>query len=272
MKRKSTVGIIGCGNMGEAILAQSKKARIFDFIAYENDAVRANAIQKKYRVPLAKDISNLVLRSDIVLIAVKPQDIDSVLDEISAAQTRWKKRAILVVSIAAGIMTRFIEDKLGSDVKVVRAMPNLPAVIGKGITALVKGHFAKDKDLKTAEKIFASVGETLCITNEEWIDAVTAISGSGPAYIFYIVGMIAKTGVQLGLDEKSANHLIRHTILGSMDLLKEHVYDSDALIAKVKSKGGTTEAALKVFDEENLLQIIGKGIKAARDRARELSR
>jgi pyrroline-5-carboxylate reductase len=272
MKRKTAIGIIGCGNMGEAILAQCKKARIFDFIAFEKDTARANFIHKKYRIPVAKDISNLVLKSDIVLIAVKPQDIESVLDEINTAQVQWKKQGVLIISIAAGIMTRFIEDKLGNGTKVVRAMPNLPAVIGKGITALVKGQFAKDKDLKTAKKIFASVGETLCVANEEWIDAVTAISGSGPAYIFYIVGAFARAGVKLGLDEKSANYLIRHTILGAMDLLKVHVYDTNALIAKVKSKGGTTEAALKVFDEENLLQIIENGIKAARDRARDLSR
>lgn len=267
-----TIGIIGCGNMGSAILSQSLKDKKRNFIIAEKDKVRGAFVSKTYGISTSKDITDLVHRSDIVIIAVKPQDIDIVLNEISRAVKTGKRRKTLVISIAAGIKTEYIETKILDRVRVIRAMPNMPSAIGEGITALVKGRFATDKDLKTAEGIFKALGETIEVSKEELIDAVTAISGSGPAYMFFIFSSILAVAKTLRLDSKSANKLIYHTVIGSMDMLKKNRFDARTLISKVASKGGTTEAALKVFDEKGLGEILIDAINKAYKRSKELSR
>lgn len=269
--RLDTVGIIGAGNMGRAILSQSLRHTKQNFIIVEKDKLKEAFVSKTYRVKAAKDVVDLVKKSDIVIIAVKPQDIDIVLNEISKG-IKIGKRKILVISIAAGIKTEYLERKISHNVRVIRAMPNMPAAIGKGITALVKGSSATAKDLKTAEEIFKTLGETTEVSEEGLIDAVTAISGSGPAYLFFIFLAILKIAKALGLDSKSANKLIYHTVIGSMDMLKRNKFDAKTLILKVASKGGTTEAALKVFNKRGLGEILIDAIKEAYNRSKELSR
>jgi len=270
MKKK--IGIIGCGNMGEAILAQSVKRKAQNFIIFEKDKLKQALVCRIYRVKAAIDITDLLYKSDIIIIAVKPQDIDAVLGHIQKGIKICKKRKILIISIAAGVKTEYIERRIAGDIKLIRAMPNLPATIGEGITALVKGRFASNNDLKIAISIFGAFGETVVIQKEALIDVVTALSGSGPAYLFFIVSVMLAAAEGLGMDRKSANSLIYHTVIGSADLLKKEKFDAKALIGKVASKGGTTEAALKVFKERGLRSIIIDALQAAHKRAKELSK
>jgi pyrroline-5-carboxylate reductase len=288
------IGLIGCGNMGEAILAQSLKYKKRNFIPHpvppkggkksettavkprsfiisEKDKLKEAFIRRNYHVKAADNIIDLVGKSDILIIAVKPQDIDIALQELHRGIKVWGKRKISVISIAAGITTGHIEGKLHNRVKVIRAMPNIPARIGEGITALTKGRFANSADLKEAEGIFRVLGETVIIKNEGLIDAVTALSGSGPAYFFFIFAAMLAAAGGLGLNKKDANKLIYHTVIGSMGLLKREGFDAKTLISKVASKGGTTEAALKIFGERGLKNILMEAIMAACNRAKEIS-
>lgn len=264
--------------MGEAILAQATKHRNKDkrlrpnnFIIAEKDRLKAAFVKRVYKVKNALDTEELVSRSDVIIVAVKPQDIAGVLEEIKYALKARKKKKVLIISIAAGISTSYIESKIPDGARVVRAMPNMPASIGEGITALCKGSFANATDLSIAKEIFALLGATVIIKKEELINAVTAVSGSGPAYLFYIVSAILGAAEGLGLDKETANMLVYHTLIGSMDLLSGHNFDAQTLISKVASKGGTTEAALEVFKERQLGQIIIDAIQAAYQRAKDLS-
>ena len=260
MKNK-TVGIIGFGNMGSSI-AQGLKSK-YPLFVFDKDKNKTKAAQG---IKITDSLVDLAVQSDILLLAVKPQDFDGVLTEL-----KDKTAGKLIISIAAGITTSYIE-KLLPQAKVIRAMPNMPVVIGEGITALVRGSFADDKDLKIASRIFAIFGPAVTIEKEEFINAVTAISGSGPAYLFYFVMAILEAAKELNLDKDTANKLVYHTIVGSMNLLNKENFDAIGLIGKVASKGGTTEAALKIFDESKLNKIILNAIMAAYKRAGELSR
>jgi pyrroline-5-carboxylate reductase len=271
-KKNNTIGLIGCGNMGGAILARGLKHRIGTFIVHEKDSSVAAKIRRAHRVGLAPDISGLVRGSSAVIIAVKPQDFDPVLDEIRAGIREHSKDGVLVISIAAGIPTGYIEKKLTGKVRVIRAMPNMPVKIGEGVTALIKGRFAGAADLSLAREIFGPLGMTLVVSKESLIDSVTAISGSGPAYFFYIFKAMETAARALGLTEKESDSLIRQTVIGSMHLLEKEDFAAEALISKVASKGGTTEAALRVFNDKKLGEILQAAIRACHSRAQELSR
>lgn len=254
-------------------MAQSVKTKkTQNFIIFEKDRLKQAFVSREYHVKSAIDTTDLLYKCDIVIIAVKPQDIDTVLDDIRKAAGICKKRKILIISIAAGINTGYIEDRISGKVKVVRAMPNMPIVIGEGITVLTKGRYAANSDIGLAKKIFDSLGATIEMPKERLIDVVTALSGSGPAYIFFIITAMLAAAESLGLDKNSANQLIYHTVIGAMHLHKERKFNAKELISQVASKGGTTEAALNVFRDNKLDKIIWDGIFAAYRRAKELSR
>jgi pyrroline-5-carboxylate reductase len=170
VKKSNKIGLIGCGNMGSAILAQGLKHRIGKFIVYEKDTALASVVGSEFKVEIARDVSDLVRRASTVIIAVKPQDFDPVLAEILAGVREHEKDNLLVISIAAGIPTAYIEKKLTSAVRVIRAMPNMPVKIGEGVTSLIKGRFADDKDLELAGKIFGALGMTLVVSKENLMD------------------------------------------------------------------------------------------------------
>ncbi len=265
---KKTIGLIGCGNMGEAIFRGCKKDKQLRLLATDKVKSRKDKFCRKYRIKSACSISDLIRLSDVVLIAVKPQDIDEVLVEIKESL----RKNVLVVSIAAGISSKYIEKTIGNKVKVIRAMPNMAAVLGESVTAIKKGIFASKIDTRLVKNIFEKVGSVIEVKRDADIDIVTALSGSGPAYFFYIVASFMAVGKERGMDQKKTNELLFKTLIGSAELLKENKFDTKKLIAKVASKGGTTEAALKVFDDNNLKTIIAKGILAAYKRAKQLSR
>ena len=258
------LGIIGGGNMGEAIIARARGK--YKICVCEANAARASFLKKKYKIKTL-DLEGLIGASDIILLAVKPQDIGFVLEGIA----KNKIKNLLFVSIAAGITSRFIERRLGQRARVVRTMPNMPALIGEGITALSKGRFASMQDLKTAQALFNNIGPTL-IVEEKWIDAVTAVSGSGPAYVFLFTECLMNAARALGFKDAQARQLVYQTLLGSAHLLEKATDDAATLRAKVTSKGGTTKAAMDVFMAHKLEKIFVDALTAAYRRAKELAK
>lgn len=264
MNRIKNIGIIGGGNMGEAILASCRKH--LHVRVSEKSVERQRYLVKKYRIKSDR-IEDLAQKCSVIILAVKPQDFDETLMSLKPFVTR----SHLIISVAAGITTSYIEKKLKDRVRVVRTMPNLPAVVQRSVTALARGRQATTQDLKAACAIFDRLGKTL-VVKEELIDMVTATSGSGPGYVFFLMEQMIEAAQKIGLSEKVAAHLVIETFAGSVHLLKT-VYESPAnLRAKVTSKGGTTHAAVEVFKQHNMGKIFVKAFQAAVKRAKQLSR
>lgn len=204
--------------------------------------------------------------SDIIILAVKPQDFSHVAGTLA----QNLKAENIVLSIMAGITIERLQQALKHK-NIVRAMPNSPAQVGMGITAYTSGNELDVKQVLLVEKILNSTGRSVHLDNEELLDAVTALSGSGPAYFFYIVKAMIETGKQMGLDDGVASTLVKQTMLGSFHLLNHSNQTLDELIKAVASKGGTTEAAFSVFNDSHLGEIISKAILKAEARSKELS-
>ena len=261
---KTTIGLIGGGNMGTAIL--SGIGRKFSVRVCEQDAKRAGFLKRRFSVKVA-DVGQVTAGSHVIILAVKPQNFEEVLGTL-----RWYVRKDqLIISIAAGITCRYIEQRLGSKVRVVRTMPNLPAQAGEAMTAICWGKFATSADVKTAQQIFNCIGKTV-VLEERFMDAVTAVSGSGPGYIFYFVECLEKAAQSLGLNPVLARELVVQTLKGSVHLLEQSGETADVLRARVTSKGGTTQAALAVFEKYKMEKIFQQAFAAAKKRAKELSK
>ena len=258
------IGMIGCGNMGTAILAGIH--RTHKVCVCEADKKRAAALKRKYRVEIC-EIDCLAAKCDVVILAVKPQGMEPVLEALSGSL----RRVSLVVSIAAGITTKFLEKRLPAKTRVIRTMPNLPAQVAKGMTGICKGKNASSRDAAIARKIFGAVGSTMVI-EEKMMDALTAVSGSGPAYVYYFLECMVNAAHSLGFSKEESIDLVRQTVSGSLQLLAAANECPVALRKKVTSKGGTTEAAMKVFDGAKTMKVFEAAMKAARARGKELAR
>lgn len=263
------IGIIGCGSMGEALLGGlsailEKSAAL---MVSETDAARRDYIQTKYRIIVEIDNNVLVKYSDVIIIAVKPKDFEKVLrGEICCGISREK----LLISIAAGITTKYIEAVVGADIPVVRVMPNMAAVVGEAISSLSCGSAAGKEQMALAREIFSTVGDVVDL-DEKLVDAVTAVSGSGPAYFFCLIEALIEAAKSLGLDDETARRIVSKTALGSARMFETMKEDPAVLIKKVASKGGTTEAALKVFEAKCFRTIVHDAVKKAHGRSKELS-
>ncbi|MCM8799368.1 MAG: pyrroline-5-carboxylate reductase [Candidatus Omnitrophica bacterium] len=273
MRRR--IGIIGCGKMGEAILSNTIKDRDFVLSICEKKEEIIKNIRRKFlsyrkRLFIYKDIPKLIENSEIIIIAVKPQDIGVVLEKISETLELIKKRP-LFISIAAGITTSYLEKKIKFRPKIIRAMPNLAIKVADGITVLKRGHYITESDFRFASQLFRMMGKVIEIKKEKIMDVVTAISGSGPAYIAFIFEAISEAARLLGLDKEKSDKLILQTLLGTAKLLEEECFDTEGLISKVASKRGTTQEALKVFKKNKLKKIIIKAVISSFKRAKELS-
>ncbi len=263
---KEKIGIIGVGNMGQAILeglfhkkiAHPKKVWIYDKI-YE----KVTPVVKQWKVHKAVSTAELVGQTKIVLLAIKPQDLLQSAGEFKDHLTS----SHVLISILAGTPLAKIRSALGAKPKFVRAMPNLAAKVGQAVTALTGSHALS---LRLAEQIFSGCGKTLRL-EEKFFDAVTAISGSGPAYFFLMMEHLEKIGIQEGLSEKAAQLLAVQTAVGAGLLAQATSLSSAEHRMRVTSKGGTTEAALKVLERENFPGIFAQAIQAAINRSRELS-
>jgi pyrroline-5-carboxylate reductase len=267
--QNKTIAFIGAGNMGGALIQALLKAGTVtkdQLIATDVAPGRAEYFTKSFGIQAHGDNAAAVDAADVVFLAIKPQQMSEVLAGFKSQIASSK----LVISIAAGVTTARIERELGGRTRVVRVMPNTPALVGAGAAAVAKGAYATDDDLEMAETILGAVG--ICVRVEEkFIDAVTALSGSGPAYVFYVTEAMIKAGVAAGLSEDLAKKLAIQTVYGAAKLLVESGEEPESLRHKVTSPGGTTEAALKVMSERKLVQIFAEAMLAAEKRSRELS-
>jgi pyrroline-5-carboxylate reductase len=267
----NTIGFIGSGNMAEALIKGIIAAGLYPSENVMISDVRTERLEQlaaEYNVRPVENNTALTAGADVVVLSIKPQNMDEVLGEIKGTL----KGDSLVISIAAGITTAKIAAALGN-VPIVRVMPNTPALVGEGASAL----FAKnvsDEAMALALKIFGAVGKAVVVDSENLIDSVTAVSGSGPAYYFLLMEEMINAGRSLGLDEATAKELVLQTAKGAA-LLAEQADGRGETAAelrrKVTSPGGTTEAALKVFAEKNFSELVTTALTAARDRSRELS-
>jgi pyrroline-5-carboxylate reductase len=266
----STISFIGGGNMASSLvggLLTNGYPATHIRIA-EPDEQRRRQIQQQFDIKVDADNRRMAELSDVLVLAVKPQILQTVCKNI-ADQVQTKKP--LVISIAAGIRSTDIERWLGGDCALVRCMPNTPALLKAGVTGLFANPHVTEQQKRLADEILASAGINLWMKQESQLDAVTAVSGSGPAYFFLFMECIQNAGEQLGLDANSARQLTLQTALGAARMASEGEDDPATLRGKVTSKGGTTEAAIHRFMDSDFQQLITDELTCARDRATELA-
>lgn len=263
----SVVGLLGAGVMGEALLAAVLRGgtHVDEVLVSEASALRATEIAAAHGVRADATPAEVAAAADVVLVALKPKDVLAVLAEIAPAL----RTGALVVSVAAGLSTEALSAALPGGTPVVRVMPNTPAVIGKGAAAICAGAHATAEHLDVVEGLLAPTGLVVRV-GEADMDAVTAISGSGPAYVFYLVDALAEAGVLLGLTRAQATDLARATFLGAAELLEATGEHPVVLRERVSSPGGTTVAGLRELDAHGVRAAIIAAAEAARDRSREL--
>jgi pyrroline-5-carboxylate reductase len=264
------IGIIGAGKMGAAIIKGLLKAGIVhkkQLMASRPNEKLGNALAKETGVRCVTDNTRVIETSDIVLLAVKPQVVDRVLREI-AGGTKVNK---LIVSIAAGVPLSRIENCLPEGTRVVRVMPNTPCLVGEGAAAFAGGRHANRRDLATVGQIFSSVGIALAL-EEHQLDAVTALSGSGPAYVFLFIESLIAGGVQMGLSHEVARKLAVQTVLGSTTMARDTGQHLAELRDAVTSPGGTTIAGLRTLEEGAFRATVMGAIARATERSIALGR
>lgn len=259
----SKVAIVGAGVMGEAMIHALNRIGLksSEITIREKRKEREEELIRKYGVE-----SGSLSGSQAVLLAVKPQDLEKTLSEVGTELSD----GALVVSLLAGIKSARIEEFLGAKARVVRVMPNTPLLMGVGMSVISGGKSAKREDVEWVESLFSKSGATL-VVNEDLMDAVTATSGSGPAYFFGFVEAMIEGAQRLGLKEDDAKILVSQTLLGASKMVNESDKDAKTLRENVTSPSGTTAAALSVFDSNKWQEIVFEAMKAARDRSQELS-
>ena len=262
-----TTAIFGAGVMGETLLSGLLRAgrRPDDLLVGEKRRERAHELEERYGVEVVSNV-DAAGKADTLALVVKPQDMGDVLDEI-APELRAGQ---LVVSLAAGITTAFIESRVPEGVAVVRVMPNTPALVDEGMAAISPGSHCDEAHLAEVESLMASTGKVLRIP-EKQMDAVTAISGSGPAYIFFVVESMIEAGVHLGLPRATATDLVVQTLVGSAAMLRETGTHPVVLREQVTSPGGTTASALRELEVHRVRAAFLAAMEAARNRSRELA-
>jgi pyrroline-5-carboxylate reductase len=261
------LAFIGSGRMAEAMIRglTSKEYTAKNIIISDKDENKAVALAKKFGVIRAASNSDAISKAEVVLLCVKPQVVLQVLEELMPLA----KGSKVFISIAAGISIKSLEKYLGK-AAVVRAMPNNPALIGEGMTAISGGTFAKEKDLKLADKIFSSIGDTVRV-EERFMNAVTGLSGSGPAFIYEALASLIEGGIDAGLSKDLARRLAEKTMLGSIKTVIKTKKTPDELKDMVTSPGGTTLAGLRVMDEGGFKKILKNAVVRASARAKEIS-
>lgn len=264
------VAILGTGNMGEAILAGAIRAGWSPgditptVMASEFDA-RGAALHERYGVDAVSDNAAAVAGADLVLVAVKPKDVAAVLGEVADALAD----GAVVVSVAAGVTTSALEKPLRPGTPVVRTMPNTPAQIGAGITALAPGAAATEAHLELAERFLSGTGDVVRVAEKD-LDAVTALSGGGPAYVFLVIEAMTEAGVHAGLTRDVAARLAQQTVLGAARLTVESGEHPAILREKVTSPAGTTAAGLRALEDGGVRAAFLAAIEASRTRSRQL--
>jgi pyrroline-5-carboxylate reductase len=259
---------LGSGNMAEALvkgLLRAGTAAREELICSEPRAERRDELRARYQIEVTEDNRAAAAAAEILVLSVKPQSMDDLLEEIAPAVDHSK----LIVSIAAGVPIAAIARKLGAGVRIVRTMPNTPALVGAGATALARGAHATDADLEQARALFDAVGVT-AIVEEHHLDAVTGLSGSGPAFLFIVIEALADGGVKVGLARPVAMALAAQTVLGSAKLVIETKEHPGRLKDMVTSPGGTAIAGVHALEIGGLRAALIAAVEAAAKRSHEL--
>jgi pyrroline-5-carboxylate reductase len=267
------IGFIGAGNMAEAIARGLLRAGLYspsDICSADPSADRQRLFRDELGISCFGQPAEVASRAETLILAVKPFVVGDVLAQIAPSL----KPNSLLISIAAGISIGFMESaaaKSGNKPRVIRVMPNTPMLVGKGMSAIARGSSATDTDVFLAERIFGAGGKTVRV-DEAAMDAVTAVSGSGPAYVFYLCEILAAAGVKAGLPEDQAALLARQTVTGSAAMLEFSKEPPAELRRKVTTPGGTTQAAIETMQTADLPGIFTKAIAAAAARSKEMGK
>ena len=266
---KFNVMLLGCGQMGTALALGWDKKGLLNALYIKDPSgipTELSSIHNLFHVK--QDMENLLGEANIVILAVKPQIMDEVCQELRDILPR----GLPVLSIAAGKNTAYFEDKLGKQTPIIRAMPNTPASIGAGITALYASPAVNASHREIAEQLMEAVGQVIWLEDESLMDAVTSLSGSGPAYLFYLIDVMAKAGENIGLPAEQAMQLARQTVIGAAKLADtQNELTTEALRQNVTSPGGTTQAALDVLMDGRFQALMNEAIEAAQKRGQKLS-
>ncbi len=263
-----TVAIIGAGVMGETVLSglvRSGRAPS-ELLVSNRRSERADELRERYGVD-AVTTTEAATKADTMMLVVKPQDMVALLEEIAPVVRKGQ----LVISLAAGITTALIESRLTDGVAVVRVMPNTPALVDEGMAAISRGTHCDEDHLVEAEELMRATGRVIRVPEKQQ-DAVTAISGSGPAYLFFVVEAMIEAGVHLGLPRSTATELVVQTMVGSAKLLRETGEHPTVLREQVTSPGGTTAAAIRKLEDHKVRAAFMTALESARDRSRALAR
>lgn len=268
MNKRRIIGFIGTGNMGEILIASLIKAKFIppgQIMAYDVNGERLRSIQKKYGIKKARGNNHLLSQCDPILLCVKPQSMKEVIEEIADSLDSSK----LLISIAAGVPLLVIEAYARKQLRMIRVMPNINVFVQEGASAIAPGALATEEDLHLVKTIFDCVGRSITIS-ESLLDAVTGLSGSGPAYIFLIIEALTDAGVLLGMTREQAMTLVIQTMMGSVKLLT-HTGEHPALLReKVTSPGGTTAIGLYKLEEGRLRKTLIDAVMAATQKSKEL--
>ena len=264
---RPTIAVLGAGKIGEALLSGllSSGRRVDELMFTERHGDRAAEMTTRYGLR-AVDVAEAAKAADVLVVAVKPQDIDPLLDELAPVIAP----PTLVVSLCAGLPTRLFESRLPAGVPVVRVMPNTPAVVGEAMSAISPGGHAGPEHLDVVEQVLSAVGKVVRVPESQQ-DAVTALSGSGPAYFFYLVEAMTDAGILLGLPRAVAHDLIVQTAIGAAVMLRDSGEHPVSLREAVTSPAGTTINAIRELENHRVRAALLAALEAARDRSRELA-
>jgi pyrroline-5-carboxylate reductase len=260
------IAILGTGKMGEALLSGLLRAgrAPADVAVVVRREARGDELRAAYGVPVVS-AEDAAKSADTLVVAVKPQDIGRILDEIAGLVTASQ----LVISVAAGITTSFIEQRFPVEVPVVRVATNTPMLVGEAMSAISAGSYASESHLRRAQELLSPVGQVVRVP-ESHQDAVTALAGSGPAYVYYLVEAMVDAGVLLGLPRRTALEMVTQTVHGAATMVRDSGDHPVILREAVTSPGGTTIAAIRELERHGVRGAIFAAIEAARDRGREL--
>jgi pyrroline-5-carboxylate reductase len=263
---ESRVAILGCGKIGESLLAGLLSSGSTEIVVTARRPERATELHERHGVQALLSNAEAVSGASVVVLAVKPQDFEELLESIRGAVTKSQT----VLSVAAAIPTAFIERRLGPEVPVVRAMPNAPATVHEGITGLCAGAHASEENVALAQDVLAHLGPVVRVA-EPYMDAVTAVSGSGPAYFALLAEAMIEAGILLGLSREISTQLVVQTMLGTAVLLRDEEMHPVELREAVTSPGGTTIRAIRELEQAGVRAAFLNAIQAAMERSRELA-
>jgi pyrroline-5-carboxylate reductase len=261
------IAILGAGRIGESLLAGLRSSDWADIVATSRREERAAELRQRHGVEATTSNADAIKGADVVVLAVKPQDIETLLGEIGHLLTPEQT----VLSIAAAIPTAKIERRLAADVPVVRAMPNAPSIVHEGIAGMCAGRHAKEENLERAGTVLRAVGDVVQVS-EDAMDAITAVSGSGPAYYALLAEAMIEAGILLGLSREISTRLVVQTMLGTARLLRDEGMHPVELREAVTSPGGTTIRAIRELEQAGVRAAFLNAINAAMERSKELAR